>query len=309
VYLAVHVVKVPIASLLAVAFVFTRLAAQTASAQTSVLQLAQALPAFDEVMSQIGRSEMAEEGARRVSRDRIAIGAGIRVQDVHFTYPGRGEEGPAALQGVTLEIPAGSITALAGGSGAGKTTLADLVCGLLLPSAGSVEVGGTTLTSERLAAWRRSVGLVPQEPFLFHDTIEANLRWARPDATDDELWDALEIAAAAEFTRRLPAGLGTVVGDRGMRLSGGERQRLALARALLRAPELLILDEATSSLDAATRDAIWTAVGSLRGQTTVLLISHEDATLDRADRVVVLDHGTVLRTYAAPRAAGAIISH
>ncbi len=93
-----------------------------------------------------------------------------------------------------------------------------------------------------------------------------------------------------------------------MRLSGGERQRLALARAVLRAPELLILDEATSSLDAANRDAIWTAVGSLRGHTTVLLISHEDATLDRADRVVVLDRGTVLRTYAAPRAAGAIIS-
>jgi ATP-binding cassette subfamily C protein len=308
VYLAVRVVKVPIASLLAVAFVFTRLAAQTATAQASVLQLAQALPAFDEVMSQTARSERAEEGEHRWHRDRIGIGAGIRVQDVHFSYPGRGEEGPSALQGVTLEIPAGSITALAGGSGAGKTTLADLVGGLLLPSAGDVQVGGATLTSERLGGWRRSVGLVPQDPFLFHDTIEANLRWARPDATDDDLWEALGLAAAAEFTRRLPDGLRTVVGDRGMRLSGGERQRLALARALLRAPELLILDEATSSLDAANRDAIWAAVGSLRGRTTVLLISHEDATLDRADRVVVLDAGRVRRTYAAPRPAGAIIS-
>jgi ATP-binding cassette subfamily C protein len=309
VYVAVKVVKVPIASLLAVAFVFTRLAAQTASAQTGVLQLAQALPAFDEVMSQTARSERAEEGRERWHRERIGIGEGILVQDVHFSYPERSEGAAAALKGVTVEIPAGSITALAGGSGAGKTTLADLVGGLLLPSAGEVRVGGLALTSERLGGWRRSVGLVPQEPFLFHDTIEANLRWARPDATDDELWEALRVAAAEDFTRRLPEGLGTIVGDRGGRLSGGERQRLALARALLRAPELLILDEATSSLDAANRDAIWTAVGSLRGRTTVLLISHEDATLDRADRVVVLDRGLVQRTYTASRPAGAIISH
>ncbi len=308
VYIAVKVVKVPIASLLAVAFVFTRLAAQTASAQTSVLQLAQALPACDEVMSQTARSEQAEEGPWRRHRERIGIGEGILVQDVHFSYPGRGEDAPAALKGVTVEIPAGSITALAGGSGAGKTTLADLVGGLLLPSTGEVRVGGVALTSERLADWRRSVGLVPQDPFLFHDTIEANLRWARPDATDDELWEALRVAAAEAFMRRLPAALGTVVGDRGGRLSGGERQRLALARALLRGPELLILDEATSSLDAANRDAIWEAVGSLRGRTTVLLISHEDATLDRADRVVVLDGGAVKRTYTASRPAGAIIS-
>jgi ATP-binding cassette, subfamily C, bacterial len=309
VYVAVKVVKVPIASLLAVAFVFTRLAAQTASAQTSILQLAQALPAFDEVTSQTASSEQAAEGPQRWHQNRIEIGEGILVQDVHFSYPGRGEDAPAALQGVTLEIPAGSITALAGGSGAGKTTVADLVGGLLLPSAGSVVVGGEALTPERLAAWRRSVGLVPQEPFLFHDTIEANLRWARPDATDDDLWEALRLASAADFCRRLPAGLSTVVGDRGGRLSGGERQRLALARALLRGPELLILDEATSSLDAANRDAIWAAVASLRGRTTVLLISHEDSTLDRADRVVVLDHGTVVRSYTASTSARAIISH
>ncbi len=230
------------------------------------------------------------------------------MRDVHFAYPGRGEGGAEALRGVSLEIPTGSITALAGGSGAGKTTLSDLVGGLLVPSAGEVRVGGVQLTPDRLVGWRRSVALVPQEPFLFHDTIEANLRWARPDVTEDELWEALRVAAAAEFTRRLPAGLRTVVGDRGMRLSGGERQRLALARALLRAPELLILDEATSSLDAANRDAIWAAVGSLRGRTTVLMISHEDATLEHADRVVVLDAGKVLRTYVAtPRPVGAII--
>jgi ATP-binding cassette, subfamily C, bacterial len=309
VYVAVRVVKVPLSSLLAVTFVFTRLAAQTAAAQTSILQLAQALPAFDEVTTLTARSEGAEEAPASRARDRLPIGTGVRVQDVEFAYPGRGGRGPSALCGVSLEVPTGSITALAGGSGAGKTTLADLVAGLLLPSAGEVRVGGVRLTAERLAAWRRSVALVPQEPFLFHDTIEANLRWARPNVSDDELWDALRLAAAAEFTRRLPDGLHTVVGDRGGRLSGGERQRLALARALLRAPELLILDEATSSLDAANRDAIWTAVGSLRGHTTVLMISHEDAMLERADRVVVLDAGRVLRAYAtAPGARGAIIS-
>jgi ATP-binding cassette subfamily C protein len=309
VYVAVRVLSVPVGSLLAVAFVFTRFASQAASAQTSVLQLAQALPSFDEVMTLTARSERAEEATGRRHRERLEIGGGIQVRDVHFAYPASGAPGAGALRGVSLEIPTGSITALAGGSGAGKTTLADLVGGLLVPSSGEVRVGGVPLTPDMLVDWRRSVALVPQEPFLFHDTIEANLRWARQDVAEEDLWEALGLAAAADFTRRLPGGLRTVVGDRGMRLSGGERQRLALARALLRAPELLILDEATSSLDAANRDAIWAAVGSLRGRTTVLMISHEDATLEHADNVVVLDAGKVLRTCTgAPRRVGAIIS-
>jgi ATP-binding cassette subfamily C protein len=190
----------------------------------------------------------------------------------------------------------GSTIALAGPSGAGKTTVCDLMAGLILPTAGQVTVNGRPLTRERLLAWRRSVGLVPQDPFLFHETIEVNLRWARPEATAPQLWGALRLANAAEFVRGLPEGLETVVGDRGTRLSGGERQRLALARALLREPELLLLDEATSSLDTENELAIRTALSSLRGHTTILLIAHRLSTVREADQIVVLDAGRVVES-------------
>jgi ATP-binding cassette subfamily C protein len=159
-----------------------------------------------------------------------------------------------------------------------------------------VTVAGRPLVPERLLGWRRSVALVPQDPFLFHDTITANLHWSRPDASEEELWDALGLASAAEFVRDLPLGLETVVGDRGMRLSGGERQRLAVARALLRAPDLLILDEATSSLDTENERAIRTALAALKGRTTTLLIAHRLSTVTEADRIVVLEAGRVVET-------------
>ena len=194
--------------------------------------------------------------------------------------------------------------ALAGPSGAGKTTTADLVAGLMLPTAGHVVVDGTPLTPDRLLAWRRSVALVPQDPFLFHEAIEDNLRWAEPGATEDELWEALRMANAAEFVRELPSGLQTVVGDRGMRLSGGERQRLALARALLRDPDLLILDEATSAMDTENELAIRRALASLNGRTTILLIAHRLSTVSEADWIVVLDRGEVVEAGTWAELAG-----
>jgi len=188
------------------------------------------------------------------------------------------------------------MTALVGASGAGKSTLADLTLGLLTPNTGRVLVDGEPLTGDRLAAWRNSIGYVPQEPFLFHDTIRANLLWARPDATEEDLRVVLRAAAAEEFVTRLPQGLDTVVGDRGVRLSGGERQRLTLARALLRRPTLLVLDEATSSLDHENERLVQEAIAKLHGELTLVVIAHRLSTVQQAEQVVVMGEGRVLES-------------
>jgi ATP-binding cassette subfamily C protein len=143
-------------------------------------------------------------------------------------------------------------------------------------------------------AWRQCVGYVPQETYLFHETIRTNLEKARPGATEAELWDALHRASAKDFVSRLPRGLDTVVGDRGIRLSGGERQRIALARALLRNPRLLVLDEATSSLDPDNEKHIREALEKLKGRLTIVVIAHRSSTVENADQLIRLEKGRVI---------------
>jgi ATP-binding cassette subfamily C protein len=221
----------------------------------------------------------------------------IRLEAVTYRYDAEPDGAPeeTALVGVTLAIPAARVTAITGPSGAGKSTLADVLLGLLVPQHGRVLVDDAVLTVQRLPAWRDRIGYVPQEPFLFHDTVRANLQWARPEASEDELRQALA-AAAADFAERLPRGLDTVVGDRGVRLSGGERQRVALARALLRQPAVLILDEATSSLDAESERRVQEALDRLRGRLTVVVITHRLPAVRRADLIHVLEAGRLVES-------------
>jgi ATP-binding cassette subfamily C protein len=296
--LGIRVLHVPIGSMLVIAYAFTRVIGQLTASQSNIQQVAQGLAAFDEAMALIESCEAAQELAPtpRATRKPVAIGQGIALEDVHFTYPQRAAGRVEALAGVSFELPVGGTVALAGPSGAGKTTVADLVAGLLRPSAGIVTVGGEPLSRDRVHGWRDAIALVPQDPFLFHETIAENLRWACPDASEREIWEALAMSAAAEFVELLPSGLDTLVGDRGMQLSGGERQRLALARALLRRPQLLILDEATSSLDNENERAIRAALASLRGKMTMLVIAHRLSTAAEADEIVVLEHGCVVET-------------
>ena len=190
--------------------------------------------------------------------------------------------------------------------------MADLVMGLLIPSTGAILVDDVPLSASRISAWRQGIGYVDQETFLFHDSIRANLLWARPDASPDQIDEALQLAAADEFVRRIPTGLDTVVGDRGVTLSGGQRQRLALARALLRKPALLILDEPTSELDAENEARIWAAINALHGTTTILVISHRLAPIERADLVHVIDDGQLVESGAlgslSPALSGRLVA-
>ena len=285
------------------AAIFARVMFALVDLQQSAHELANTLPAYHHAQGMLlALRRAAEDSAGRGSEPRMPLNAALALRAVSFDYGQRG--GRAALAGVTLEFPAGEITAISGPSGSGKSTLADLLLGLLEPASGAVLVDGVPLGGANRRRWRRSAAYVPQEPYLFHDTIRANLAWARPGATDDELWRALRAAAAEEFVRALRHGLDTVVGDRGGRLAGGERQRVALARALLAAPALLVLDEATSQLDARTEGRVVAALRALRGRMTIIAVAHRPAVLAAADRVVRLDSGRVAGTEPSPAPPG-----
>lgn len=253
-------------------------------------QLESGLPAliiYEEMLERlrVGAEPAAQDGdLPPFTRSLSFRGVGLRTAD-----------GRQALDGVELDLPFGALLAVTGPSGAGKSTLADVAAGLAWPTEGGVWLDGVEVTPGLLPAWRRQVAVVPQDSFLFHDTIRANLLLAAPDADENALWAALEDAAAADFVRALPLGLDTVVGDRGSSVSGGERQRLAIARALLRRPRLLILDEATSALDGGSEALVLRTLDRLRGRMAILAVTHRDQTRRAADLVLELDEGRVLR--------------
>jgi ATP-binding cassette, subfamily C, bacterial len=291
VYVAVSRLHLAPASLLLLLLVCARLVPHIASVQSSFLLTARALPAAQAVQALLEELEGAAESPERAPSEPLSVTQGIALCGVTYRYPGAASP---ALRDVTLSVPAGRVTALVGSSGAGKSTLADLVLLLATPERGELVVDGEPLGAERRDAWRASVGYVPQETHLFHDTIRENVRWVAPDASDGEVLDALRMAGASALLARLPNGLDTKIGDRGTLLSGGERQRLALARALLRRPRLLVLDEATSALDPESERSIRQTIASLTPAVTVLTITHRLTTARQADHVVVLDHGAVV---------------
>ena len=234
---------------------------------------------------------------------------GVELRDVSFSYPsadrvslaslegvalGDRLGGGAVLRGIDLTVEPGQLVALVGPSGAGKTTLTGLVARLYDPDAGSVRINGVDLRDATLASISDTVGVVTQEAHLFHDTIRANLAYAAPEATDAQMWAALEAAQVRRLVELLPSGLDTVVGDRGHRLSGGEKQQLAIARLLLKSPGLLVLDEATAHLDSESEVALQRALDEALRDRTAIVIAHRLSTVRGADQILVLADGKIV---------------
>lgn len=214
----------------------------------------------------------------------------IVFEDVHFAY----DEDKPVLRGISFDAPPGTVVALVGSSGSGKTTTAGLAATFLEPDRGRVLVDGHDLREVKLASYRDQLGLVLQDDFLFDGTITENLLFARPEATDEEIQEAAEKAHVTEFTDRFPDGLETVIGERGVKLSGGQRQRVTIARALLAQPRILVLDEATSSLDTESEALIQESLQELLKDRTTLVIAHRLSTIRRADLILVIEDGQVV---------------
>lgn len=246
------------------------------------------------------------EDARRLPEGEALA---VELDDVHFTYPGADtislrslegattgdrEEGGPVLQGVTFRAEPGQLVALVGPSGAGKSTITSLVTRFYDPTQGAVRIGGVDLREATLESVADTVGMVTQEAHLFHDTLRGNLAYAKPDATEEEMWAALEAARIGHLVHSLPAGLDTVVGDRGHRLSGGEKQRFAIARLLLKSPAVLILDEATAHLDSESEVAVQRALDTALEGRTAIVIAHRLSTIRKADQILVVDDGRVV---------------
>ena len=213
----------------------------------------------------------------------------IRFNEVSFAY----EEGKEVLQKVSFDAPAGSITALVGSSGSGKSTIAGLAASFLVPGSGTITIDGHDLNTVALESYRSKLGVVLQDDFLFDGTIRENVMFARPDATEDQLHKALDAAYVIEFTSRFEKGIDTVIGERGIKLSGGQRQRLTIARAILADPRILVLDEATSSLDTESESLIQESLKSLLQGRTTFVIAHRLSTIRQADQILVIEEGKI----------------
>lgn len=290
-FLSVRVLSIPTAGLLLLLFLFARVMPKLSMIQQNFQSLINMLPSFSRVIELQNHCDEASETDTKQYEKTDIVNA-VKFSKVSFSYNGTSP----VIRDFDLFIQTGQTIAMVGPSGAGKTTVADLLMGLIQPDEGSILLDGKEFSAKNMKSWREQIGYVPQDTFLFHDTLRANLLWAKPDASEDEMNHALELAAAMEFASGLPKGIETNLGDRGVLISGGERQRIALARALLRKPSLLILDEATSSLDSENEKRIQSAIENLHGQMIILLISHRLSTIRGADIIHVLDEGRLVES-------------
>jgi ATP-binding cassette subfamily C protein len=293
VYASHSIANYPLSTLIVLAVLFHRATSMVGQLQKDyqgILNSEAGLARLLDAIAEARESREIRNGEREVE-----FRKSIRISDVEFTYGSQ-----PVLSGVSLEIPANELVVITGASGAGKTTLVDLIVGLHMPTRGSVEIDGVPISEVSMAHWRRRIGYVPQEAVLFHDSVRNNITLGDSRYDADAVTRALSLAGASEFVALADGGLESIVGERGGKLSGGQRQRIAIARALVREPQLLILDEPTAALDSETERQLCRTLADLARTTTVLAISHRPALVDVADRVYRLEAGRVVAQGTEP---------
>ncbi|MBB1038100.1 MAG: ABC transporter ATP-binding protein [Dietzia sp.] len=300
-------------SVVALALLLTRLYGPLTSLANAPMDVVTAIVSFERVFEVLDLDPLLKDAPDAVD---VPEGpAAIEFDDVRFSYPSADKVSLASLEevavldtrggqevlhGVSFHAEPGQMIALVGSSGAGKSTIASLLPRLYDVDSGAVRVAGLDVREVTSSSLRRTVGMVTQDGHLFHDTIRSNLTFARPEVTDELVWDALRRARLEELVRSLPDGLDTVIGDRGYRLSGGERQRLTIARLLIAEPSVVVLDEATSALDSTNESAVQEALTEAMSHRTSLVIAHRLSTVRAADRILVLEGGSVVESGTHP---------
>ncbi len=278
--------------LIAFLLVVARMSGPATQIQQGFQQLALGLPSYEVITALVtelrGTARPAGLAQRALPHGVVAL------ENVGFQHPQGDDDSAQGVRGVSLSIAPGTFLGIAGTSGAGKTTLIDLLVGLLQPQTGRILVGGVALDETTLASWRAGLSYIAQDSFLFHDTVRHNLQWVRPGASEAQMWDALALAGATEIVRRMDGGLDAVMGERGSLVSGGERQRLALARALLRQPKLLIMDEATNAIDVDGERALLERLLAMTPRPTIVMIAHRSESLALCDHVVRMENGRLV---------------
>jgi len=279
------------ATLITLLLIIARMSGPAGQIQQGTQQLAHTLPVYGKVKA-LERELAAIPHARDVHADTLPFPEGpIVFENIFFSHAADDGGSVLGVRGVSLAIKPGEFVGIAGPSGAGKTTFADLLVGLFPPEQGRIVLGGMVLEGAVLASWRDRVSYVSQDPFLFHDTVRRNLAWANPQASEADMLSALDLVGAHELVRRMELGLETVVGERGTLVSGGERQRIALARAILRKPRLLVLYEATSAIDVSGEHEIVERLRALTPRPTIVIIAHRAESLALCDRMLRFDAG------------------
>lgn len=289
VFVVLEWVKLSIAMLLLLIYIFVKMIPQFSTVQRTYQYFINMLPAYTNVKS-LEKQCIEHTDVTSKPSIKVEFKNNLTLKNVSFSYGSK----DFSINNINLKIKAGKTTAIVGSSGAGKSTIADILMGLITPDNGLIIVNNTDLTSNLRASMGDHIGYVSQETFLFNETVRFNLQLAKPEANELDLMDALKMASAYDFVVKLPNGIDTIIGDRGSRLSGGERQRIALARALVKKPSLLILDESTSNIDSENERKILRSIENLHGKLTVLIIAHNMSTIKNADTIYLMDDGKII---------------
>jgi len=295
IFIGFGLLNIALPTMVVLLLILARMNGPVAQIQQGAQQLANSLPAFEKIT--VLDAELMQSQSHRSIRSNVQIDlwGSVVFRNVSYSHvEAATTEKNFGLENLNVTIRPGSFVGVIGPSGAGKSTFADLLVGLYPPQIGEIDVAGSPLSGEILDAWREQISYVSQDPFLFHDTIRKNLSWANPKASDEEMWNALAAADAENLVSRMELGLDTIVGERGTLISGGERQRIALARAVLRKPIFLLLDEATNAIDVASEQKILQRLKKLQARTTVVMIAHRRESLLACERILELDKGQLL---------------